>query len=493
MNGKGIWLLLMLTLSIPCAGQALQSRVNGSIAEANLVQALEKEVPSLMAKADVPGLSIALIRDGKPYWNHGFGVKNSQTKEPVTAETVFEAASLSKPVFAYAVLKLVDQGKLDLDAPLNTYLPGNYDAGDDVRINKITARKVLSHTTGFPNWRTPRGAKTLPILFEPGERFSYSGEGFVYLSKVVEAITKMKFEDYVNESVLKPLGMASSSFEWQERYKPLKAYNHDFIGNPTGQGESNGSNAAGSLLTTTADYALFISAILNGSGLKKETRALMLTPQSTVNESCRTCATPPTGSLSKEVFWGLGVGLQKTADGTSFWHWGDNGNNKAFFAAFDKQKDGIVMLTNSANGLLILEDLLATSFPRKFPAVLWINVGRFDSPARVLMTSLIKQGSERAIADYKKRRASGTDQILDEARINSMGYDLLRVKKIDEAIALFTLNTQDFPKSSNVWDSLGEAYMVKGDKPKAIENYKKSLELDPNNKGAIENLKKLEQ
>jgi len=151
------------------------------------------------------------------------------------------------------------------------------------------------------------------------------------------------------------------------------------------------------------------------------------------------------------------------------------------------------MLTNSANGLLILEDLLATSFPRKFPAVLWINVGRFDSPARVLMTSLIKQGSERAIADYKKRRASGADQILDEARINSMGYDLLRVKKIDEAIALFTLNTQDFPKSSNVWDSLGEAYMVKGDKPKAIENYKKSLELDPNNKGAIENLKKLEQ
>src|SRR5215204_167580 len=242
------------------------------------VEQLEKNLPALMKAADIPGVSIALVREGKPVWTHGFGVKNSETKEAVTEETVFEAASLSKPVFAYAVLKLVDAGKLDLDAPLNKYLPGSYDvAPDDARVNQITARRVLTHTTGFPNWRQPRGAKILPLYFAPGERFSYSGEGFVYLSKVVEQITGMKFDDFMRETVFKPLGMTSSSFTWQERYKQLKAFNHNLLGNPSGQGEGVNPNAAGSL-QTTADYAKFVAAVLNGTGLKKATLRAMLTP-----------------------------------------------------------------------------------------------------------------------------------------------------------------------------------------------------------------------
>ena len=148
-----------------------------------VVAQLEHHVPQLMKDADVAGLGIGLLRDGELVWQHGFGVKNSKTKEPVDDTTVFEAASLSKPVFACAVLKLVDEGKFGLDKPLNQYLPGNYDVGEDARLGKITARLVLSHTTGFPNWRT--GGK-LKIHFTPGERFSYSGEGMVYLSKVIE-------------------------------------------------------------------------------------------------------------------------------------------------------------------------------------------------------------------------------------------------------------------------------------------------------------------
>jgi CubicO group peptidase (beta-lactamase class C family) len=483
--------LLTLTFAFPVVAQQhlspAKKEKSGSVAEK-----LTAAVPDLLKRSDVPGLSIALIRDGKLEWNHAFGVKNSSTKEPVTAETVFEAASLTKPVFAYAVLKLIDDGKLDLDAPLNKYLPGPYDAGDDARINKITARHVLSHTTGFPNWRSPRNSKTLPIYFEPGERFSYSGEGFVYLSKVVEKITGMKFDEYVDAAVFKPLGMASSSLSWQEKFKTLKTFNHDLVGFPSGQGEGAAANAAGSLHTTSGDYAKFVIAVLNGTGLKKQTRAMMLSPQVRVDTACRNCTSRSAGTLSTEVAWGVGVGLQTTDEGTSFWHWGDNGNNKAFFAAFDKQKDGIVVLTNGANGLMILEDILARSMPRKFPAVAWINVGRLDSPARVLLRSLIDNGAEKAIADYRKSRAAVPEKSLDEARINQLGYDLLRVKKIDEAIAVFRLNTEDFPASANTWDSLGEAYMVKGDKKLAIEYYKKSLELNPENKAAAENIKKLE-
>lgn len=118
-----------------------------------LIAHLQQRIPQLMQDGEVPALGIVLVRNGKLVWHYSLGVKNAETKEAVTDSTVFEAASLSKPVFAYAVLKLVDRGQFDLDKPLNQYLPGNYDVGDDSRLNQITARRVLSHTTGFPNWR----------------------------------------------------------------------------------------------------------------------------------------------------------------------------------------------------------------------------------------------------------------------------------------------------------------------------------------------------
>ncbi|HEY8561119.1 MAG TPA: serine hydrolase [Pyrinomonadaceae bacterium] len=458
------------------------------------VARLEKDLPALMKAADIPGVSIALVRNGKPVWTRGFGVVNSETKEAVREETVFEAASLTKPVFAYAVLKLVDAGKLDLDAPLNKYLPGSYDvAPDDARIDQVTARRVLSHTTGFPNWRAPRNSKTLPVYFTPGERFSYSGEGFVYLSKAVEKITGMKFDEYVRQSVFAPLGMTNSALAFEERHKKTKTFNHDLLGNPAGQGEGATPNAAGSLLTTSGDYAKFVAAVLDGTGLKKETRRLMTTAQIRVDEACLVCTERAPEKLSSEIGWGLGWGLQMTDEGKSFWHWGDNGNNKAFIVAFEKQKDGIVLLTNGANGLSILKEILADGLGGKQPALAWLNAGRYDSPARVLLKAIVNEGPEKALADYRKRRAASAAEKLNEARVNSLGYDLLRARKTAEAIAVFRLNAEDFPASANVWDSLAEAYMINGDIEKAIENYKKSLALNPNNKGAAERIKQLEQ
>ena len=132
---------------------------------------LEKTISHLMKAGDVPGLSIAVLEKGRVVWHRGFGVMNAEIKTAVDDNTVFEAASLSKPVFAYAVLKLADSGKLDLDKPLVNYLPYK-DVENHERLNLITARRVLSHSTGFPNWR---GGQPLKIHFTPGERFSYSG------------------------------------------------------------------------------------------------------------------------------------------------------------------------------------------------------------------------------------------------------------------------------------------------------------------------------
>ncbi len=179
-----------------------------------------------MKDGEVPGLSIALIRDARVVWQRSFGVANSATNQPVIDDTIFEAASLSKPVFAYGVLRLVEKGKLDLDAPLVKYLPKPYVANDD-RANLITARMVLTHTTGFPNWSINQPLKT---QFKPGERFSYSGEGFVYLQKVVEHLTGQLLDQVMRKEVFEPLGMTSSSYVWMDKYENLKATGHDSAG-----------------------------------------------------------------------------------------------------------------------------------------------------------------------------------------------------------------------------------------------------------------------
>jgi len=202
----------------------------------------------------VPGVSIAGIQRGKTIWVHGFGVKEDGTSQPVTAETVFEAASLSKPVFAYGVLKLVDRGKLGLDVPLTTYLPKPYIPGDQ-RLAKITARIVLSHRTGFPNWRD---GNSLAIYFTPGERFSYSGEGYIYLQRVVEQITGKPLNTFMTETVFEPLGMSRSSYVWRPEFDALTATGHAADGKPTPVWKPMEAGAASTLNTTAKDHALFV-------------------------------------------------------------------------------------------------------------------------------------------------------------------------------------------------------------------------------------------
>ena len=453
---------------------------------------LERDLPPLMKAADVPGLSIALVRNGNVAWVHAFGVKDSKSKDPVTNETVFEAASLSKPVFALAVLKLVDAGRLDLDKPLNEYLPGDYDVGPDPRLSQVTARRVLSHTTGFPNWRG--GDANLKIYFTPGEKFSYSGEGFVYLSKVVEHITGEKLNDFMKRMVFDSLGMKSSSYVWQERYDSLKTSRHNALGEPSPQIKAT-PNAAASLLTTAEDYARFIAAIMSGSGLKPETQKNMLTPQIRVDEGGSNTTARPADKLSATIALGLGVGLQTTSDGVSFWHWGDNGDAKAYFVAYPREKIGFVMFANGSNGLSFLPELVNEAIGGQQPAIAWIQYESYKSPRRMLLKNIQAKGAEAALIEYRAWRKGRTaDELLNEQQMNRFGYDLLYpLRRPKDAIEVFKLNVEDYPQSSNTYDSLGEAYMVDGNKEMAIKNYERSIELNPKNSGGIERLKKLRE
>ena len=469
--------LLLLTSAFAQTDYHTSVTVRKPTAEA--IRSLEKDIPLLMEHSAIPGLSAALIRDGKLVWKHNFGVMNAATSQPVNDETIFEAASLTKVVTSYAVLKLVDAGKFNIDSPLNKYLGNNYDVGDDKRIDLITARRILTHTSGFPNWRS-RNAKTLPINFTPGERFSYSGEGFVYLSKVIEHLTNMKFEDYVKKTVFEPLGMKSSSFVWLDGYDKTVIYRHDWLGKMSFRSEEKGSNAAASMHTTAADYARFVIALLNGEGLKKKTWEEMLTPQIKSNDK-----------KAPEVSWGLGIGLETTEQGKYFWHWGDQGDSKCYVTANVQQKDAIVYFTNSSNGLTIAEEILDDAIGGKHEALVMLNYGKYDPSAEIFFQSVTDKGAGPALKEYREKRQQSGGKGIGENSINSIGYKLLGMKKVDDAIEVFKQNTTDFPESGNAWDSLAEGYMIKGDKESAIKYYEKSLQLDAGNSNAAEQIKKL--
>jgi CubicO group peptidase (beta-lactamase class C family) len=477
--------LLILCLIYPMAVGHSVKPAQRKIDKASAA-ALEREIPRLMAEADIPGLSVAIIRNGNIAWLHNFGLKNAETKLPVDDQTIFEAASLSKPVFAYAVLQLVDSGKLDLDKPLTEYLPGRYDVGDDARLDQITARRVLSHTTGFPNWR-PRGDPKLKMYFTPGDRFSYSGEGFVYLARVVEHITGEQLEAFMKRTVFDPLGMNSSSYIWRTDYDTRKTFAHNAVGSVSGLNKVEKANAAASLQTNAADYARFVCAILKGTGLKSETIRQMLTPQISVGETPNNLNISQP-KLSPTISWGLGWGLEKTKDGFTFWHWGDNGDAKAYVVAFEKQKSGIVMFANSGNGLSIIRELVEGTVGGEHPSLAWINYERYDSQARLMLKAILKSDAEAVLEEYRK-----TPSKLTEAQMNRLGYQLLGAKRVKDAIAVFKQNTVDFPTAFNTWDSLAEGYMVSGDKEAAIKYYKKSLELNPENTNAVRQLKELEK
>jgi CubicO group peptidase (beta-lactamase class C family) len=331
---------------------------------------LEMDIPEMMKKVSVPGLSIAVIRGGKTTWVHGFGIKETKSGQPVTADTVFEAASLSKPVFAYGVLKLVEQGKLGLDVPLTTYLRKPFVEGDE-RLVKITARIVLSHRTGFPNWPADDGS--VSINFTPGERFSYSGEGYIYLQQVVEKITGEPLNEYMTEVVFRPLGMTRSSYVWRPDFDALTATGYDSDGKPTELEKPTEAGAASSLNTTAKDYALFVEAVLNGKGLKPATLREMETAQIALDPECRICIKHEPKQLSRNLFWGLGWGIERK-DGTDvLWHWGDNGSFKAFVMADPRTKSGVVMFANSQNGLEAAKPMVDETMGRGSLAFEWLK------------------------------------------------------------------------------------------------------------------------
>jgi CubicO group peptidase (beta-lactamase class C family) len=317
----------------------------------SVIDTVSKEIAGLMKAHRTPGVSIAAVEDLKITWIKGFGVANARTGERVTTNSLFEAASMSKPLFAYAALKLVEEGHLELDRPLVEYLDEPY-LKDAPRHLEITTRMVLSHTTGFPNWRKGgwREGKTVPVNFEPGTKFGYSGEGFLYLQRVVEHFTRERMDVYMKREFLDPIGMQSSSYTWDERFAKEVAAGHDAKGKLKKEGKrAERANAAYTLLTTPAEYARFLIEIMD-----PRRREHSLSRKGVERMLTRTSHSP-----SRAVHYGLGWAINTTPTGDFVSHGGSNGTGFRCYSRFDRSKrNGIVIMTNGNGGKALYQELL---------------------------------------------------------------------------------------------------------------------------------------
>lgn len=590
-------LIALLVLSQIVLGQtSVQSRIQ------NVEQGL---LPSVLIKGKsgwaiqermkfykIPGVSIAVINDFKVDWARAYGIKDIETNEPVTTETLFQAGSISKPVAAMVALKKVEEGKIALDENINNKLTSWKLPDNEFTVKKkVTLANLLSHTGGltvhgFPGYAPDKKIPTLPevldgtapantaavrVNMEPGTRFRYSGGGSTIAQLAIMDIEKKPYPQIAKEVVLGPLAMTNSTYTQPlpDNTRKQAASGHRGDGKLVeGKIHVYPEMAAAGLWTTPTDLAKFaIEVQLSLAGksnkvLSKEMTTRMITP------------------FIENSAAGLGFFAEKHGEAIYFGHGGADEGFRAGLLVSREKGYGVAVMVNSDNGQIINEIFRSVANEYKWDSYLTLYevisvdssklndyTGRFQvSPDRVLTltnengklyaqptgdsrfemlpiseTEFIRSdqnvkytfvrgeggkvdsiklrfeqgGSEarrisaetpvpyelllagkvdEAIEGYKKiKRDMPANNVVAEDRLNNLGYTLLRQNKLPEAIAVFKVNVALYPQSSNVYDSLGEAYMVNGDKQMAIANYKKSLELDPNNKNAADTLKKLEK
>lgn len=327
----------------------------------DIIQQLERLTPEAMKELHVPGVSVSIIKDNSIAWSKGFGIADGSLKTAVTNNTLFEACSMSKPVFAFVVLQLVDQKKLDLDKPLYQYLPEQFIAADEEFAKLITARMVLTHTSGMPNWRKAGDERNapIPLYFKPGTKFSYSGEGMFYLQRVVESITKEPLSALAQRILFDKLGLHHTSFVWTKQLDPFISTGHDAAGKNNERSKYLRGNAAYTLYTTSEEYAKIIigimkSDLLLSSLLKKD----MLSHQ--LRTDVREVTDRPGKALGLFSFRGLGWAIDSTITGNIVYHSGSNQTGFRCYSQFDPQNGtGIVIMTNGENGSELWQRLVS--------------------------------------------------------------------------------------------------------------------------------------
>ena len=476
---KGLFMLLLLLL---CNVTFSQSKAD--------------QIDQLISKYAEYGKfngSVLVSDQGKIIYKKGFGMANMERDIPNAPDTKHRLGSITKQFTAMLILQLAEAGKIDLQTPVTKYLPEYPKESGD----KITIHHLLTHTSGIPNYtsfpkffedesRTPytpdeflKVFEDKDLDFEPGKQFSYSNSGYFLLGVLAEKLTGKSYEDLLHEKVFKPLSMNATGYD-----------NHaDILKNRATGYEKQAGNyvnsryldmsipyAAGSLYSTAEDLYLWDQALYTNTILSQKYMELYFKPYISA-----------WGDNHYAYGWGVGYeNLGKSTDSIyTISHGGGINGFNTNIARTPSDKSLVVLLNNTGGAPL-------NSITRAILGI--IHNKEFAMPKKSIADELLAviedTGIDAGITRYNAiKDAEGYD--LNEGDMNAMGYQLMGSDKLEEASRIFELIIEAFPNSSNAYDSLGEAQMKLGKNDLAIKNYRKSVELNPNNQGGIDFLKKL--
>ena len=388
MKIKIVLLLCLFLVALNACSPQIVRLDNSSISSAKLTT----EISRLIDSAHVTGMVVVVFNNNNPVYEKAFGYKNAETKEPLQFNTEFYGASLSKSIFAVLVMKLVEEGVLDLDKPLQEYLQKPvYDyppvtprawhedyssLKNDSLYQKITARMCLDHTTGFPNWRFYAPDEKLRVLTEPGSRYSYSGEGMVYLQVVLEKMLGIPLDSMMQREIFRPSGMKTSSYNWQPRFENNFCYGHDSEQKVLPKDKDNAARSASSLETTPEDYTRFMTAVMKNTIISEKSRGEMFSPQIRIRSLSQFGPLARKDSTLNDnisLSYGLGWGLYKTPFGWGAFKEGHGDGFQHYSVIFPGKKSGILIMCNSDNGESIFKELLQTAIGDKYMPWKWEN------------------------------------------------------------------------------------------------------------------------
>lgn len=431
-----------------------------------------------------------VAENGKVIYKGAFGPANMEWNIPNTFDTKFRLGSITKQFTATVILQLVEQGKIKLDAKLSDYLPEyRKDVGD-----KVTIHHLLTHTSGIPSYTSQPGFfenvsrnpykvdefvkkyASGDLEFEPGSKYTYNNSGYFLLGAIIERVTGKPYEQVLKANIFDPAGMTNTGYDHHDTILAKRASGY----RKTPDSYTNAAYldmsipySAGSLYSTVEDLYLWDQALYTDKLVSAQSKALMYKP-----------------FLDNYAYgWVVTNASFKQNDQPVqvITHGGGINGFTTTIVRFPKEKNLIVMLDNTGSEYL---DRLSDSIgkiiynqPYEPPKI---------SVVPVLEKAIAEKGIEAGVAQYRELKGKqATTYDFAEAELNRLGYQLLRSGKSREAIEIFKLNVEAYPQGANTYDSLAEAYMTANERELAIQNYKKSLELNPNNTNATEMLKSL--
>lgn len=350
---------------------------------------LTNKIEELMKVAHVSGVFVAVFNDNDPTYSKTFGLADVQRKVNLEQNSEMYACSFAKTVFAYIVMQFVQEKVIDLDKPLVEYLAkdlteytisgwnrGYQGLKGDNRYKKITARMCLTHTTGFPNWRWFEADKKLKFKFDPGSRYSYSGEGLYLLQFILEQLTGKDYETICQERVFKPLQMNGTSMVWHKQFEDNLCYGHNEKGEPYELMKWKEASCGGSMTTTPGDFTKFFTAFIQHKDLTDESFNVMTNTQVRIKSRSQfgpLALVDSTDNDNIKLGYGLGVGVFYTPYGRAFFKEGHDNGWGHYSIAYPDKKIAIVIMTNNDNGEKIFKALLEYAIGDVYTPWQWEN------------------------------------------------------------------------------------------------------------------------